>query len=339
MPRLRNVDTSIPGLGRRRNGRGFVYLDARRRPIDDESVLERIRALAIPPAWDEVWVCPYPNGHIQAVGTDAAGRRQYLYHAAWRARRDEEKFERLLDFAKGLDRLRKRVGDALALEGVPRERVLAAAVRLLDLGFFRIGGEQYAEDNETFGLATLQRRHVRLLPNGALLFDYVGKGGKRQRHRIVDKDVHEVLARLKRRRTGGELLAWKEGDRWRDVRSDDVNGYIKELAGEGFTAKYFRTWNATVLAATAVAVYGQAATSPIARSHAIVQTVREVAHYLGNTPAVCRSSYVDPRVFERFELGLTIAAALEDLEDLEAATPDLVRRSRIERAVLELVAG
>jgi DNA topoisomerase IB len=254
-------------------------------------------------------------------------------------RRDREKFDRILGFAAGLNGVRERVEADLGLEGLPRERVLAAAARLLDLGFFRIGSEQYAQENDTFGLATLRRDHVRLAAGGVLVFDYVAKGGKQQRRRIVDPAAHAVVARLRRRRAGDELLAWKDGRRWRDVRSEDVNAYRKEIAGPEVTAKDFRTWNATVLAATAVSVYGRAARSPTARSRAIVQAVREVAHYLGNTPAVCRASYVDPRVFERFESGRTISAVLEELEDLEAPAPDPASRSRIERAVVELIAA
>src|SRR5581483_2657011 len=178
MPRLRRVECSAPGIVRRRRGRGFEYRDATGRPVTE--ALERIRALAIPPAWTDVWICSDPNGHLQAVGTDAAGRRQYLYHERWRARRDQEKFDRMLDFARVLPRVRKRAARELRGEGLTRERVLSCAVRLLDRGFFRVGGEQYAE-NGTYGLATLERRHVTLGAEGFLIFDYVAKGGK---HRV-----------------------------------------------------------------------------------------------------------------------------------------------------------
>ena len=298
VPRLRYVDPSRAGLSRRRRGRGFEYLDESGARVDDPETLERIRGLVVPPAWEDVWICPAANGHIQAVGTDDAGRRQYLYHAAWRAARDREKFERMLDFAGALPQMRETVAEHLALAGVPRERTLAGAARLLDVGFFRIGGESYAEENETFGLVTLHKSHVRVDRDGSLVFDYIAKGGQRRRQRIVDHEVSELVARLKRRRNGTELLAYKERGRWIDVRSPDVNDYIKAVAGGQFTAKDFRTWHATVLAAAAVSAFRGAARSRTARSRVVGQAVREVAHYLGNTPAVCRSSYIDPRVFE-----------------------------------------
>src|SRR6185437_6848607 len=185
MPRLRRVDCSGPGILRRRRGRGFQYLDETGERIDEEEVLERIRELVIPPAWKDVWICPHPFGHIQAVGTDAAGRRQYLYHAQWRARRDQEKFEEMLRFARALPGIRKKAAKHLGQRGLTRERVLACSVRLLDRGFFRIGTEDYAERNRTYGLATMQKRHVTLRPNGLLVFDYVAKSGKQRVQSIV----------------------------------------------------------------------------------------------------------------------------------------------------------
>jgi len=189
MPRLRRVDCSGPGILRRRRGRGFEYLDEAGERIEDEEVLERIRELVIPPAWEAVWICPYRFGHIQAVGTDAAGRRQYLYHAQWRVRRDQEKFDEMLRFARALPRVRKKAAKHLAQRGLTRERVLACSVRLLDRGFFRIGTEDYAEQNRTYGLATMQKRHVTLGQNGLLVFDYPAKTGKQRVQSIVDPDV------------------------------------------------------------------------------------------------------------------------------------------------------
>jgi DNA topoisomerase I len=335
MPRLRRADCSGPGIGRRRRGRGFEYfVDGER--IQDPEVLQRIRELVIPPAWEDVWICPYPLGHIQAVGTDAAGRRQYIYHGRWRERRDQEKFEEMIRFARALPRLRRVTARHLRQNGITRERVLAGAVRLLDRGFFRIGSEGYAEQNQTYGLATMQKRHVTLEEGGVLRFDYVAKGGKRRVQSIVDPDVYELVKVLKRRRSGQELLAYKNGRGWVDVRSDEINLYIKEISGEDFSAKDFRTWTATVLAAVALAVSGRAAETKTARKRAITRAIKEVAFYLGNTPAVCRASYIDPRIFDRYQDGYTIGGALESLgEDVDLGQPSF--HGAVEEAVLDLL--
>ena len=334
MGRLRRVSCESDGISRRRRGRGFEYLDARGRRLADEDTLERIRALAIPPAWTDVWICPDPDGHLQAVGTDVAGRRQYLYHPRWRARRDRQKFDRMLAFARALPRVRRAVGRDLAEDELTRERVLACAVRLLDRGLFRIGSEQYAEANGSFVLATLERRHVTLGRRSELVFDYTAKGGARRIQAVADPEVYEVIAELKRRRTGDStLLAYRNG-RWSGLRSDDVNDYLKAAAGSEFTAKDFRTWHATVLAAVAVAVAPEPR-SEAARKRTIAAAVADVAEHLGNTPAVCRASYIDPRVFDRYAEGATIACSLRSLDGVESASPALQRR--IERAVLALL--
>jgi DNA topoisomerase I len=335
MPRLRRADCSGPGILRRRRGRGFEYLDENGERIDDEEVLERIRELVIPPAWKDVWICPYPFGHIQAVGSDAAGRRQYLYHAQWRARRDQEKFDEMLRFARALPGIRKKAAKHLGERGLTRERVLACSVRLLDRGFFRIGTEDYAEQNRTYGLATMQKRHVTLQPNGLLVFDYVAKSGKQRVQSIVDPDVYAVVKKLKERRGGRELLAYRNGRTWVDVRSDHINEYIKTVAGEDFSAKDFRTWHGTVLAAVGLAVSGRAAGSKTARERAIARAVKEVAYYLGNTPAVCRASYIDPRVFDRYRDGVTIGGALDRLGDVDFGEP--ATQGAVEEAVLDLL--
>jgi DNA topoisomerase IB len=335
MPRLRRVDCSGPGILRRRRGRGFEYLDESGERIDEEEVLERIRELVIPPAWKNVWICPYPFGHIQAVGTDAAGRRQYLYHAQWRARRDQEKFDEMLRFARALPGIRKKAEKHLGERGLTRERVLACSVRLLDRGFFRIGTEDYAEQNRTYGLATMQKRHVTLGPNGLLVFDYVAKSGKQRVQSIVDPDVYAVVKKLKARRGSPELLAYRNGRTWVDVRSDHINEYIKSVAGEDFSAKDFRTWHGTVLAAVGLAVSGRAAGSKTARERAISRAVKEVAYYLGNTPAVCRASYIDPRVFDRYRDGVTIGGALDRLGDVDFGEP--ATQGAVEEAVLDLL--
>jgi len=337
MPRLRRSDCSSPGILRRGRGRGFEYLDENGERIDDEEVLERIRELVIPPAWKDVWICSYPFGHIQAVGTDAAGRRQYLYHAQWRARRDQEKFDEMLRFARALPLIRRTAAKHLTQRGLTRERVLACSVRLLDRGFFRVGTEDYAEQNKTYGLATMQKRHVTLGPNGLLVFDYVAKSGKQRVQSVVDPPVYDVVKKLKKRRGGRELLAFKDGRSWVDVRSDHINEYIKAVAGEDFSAKDFRTWHGTVLAAVGLAVSGGAAGSKTALERAISRTVKEVAHYLGNTPAVCRASYIDPRVFDRYRDGITIGGALDQLGDVDLGEP--ATRGAIEEAVLDLLEG
>jgi DNA topoisomerase-1 len=335
MARLRRADSSGPGLARRGRGRGFEYLDEAGKRLTDPAVLERIRALVIPPAWTDVWICPHPNGHIQAVGTDAAGRRQYLYHADWRSRRDREKFEEMERFAEALPHLREVAARDLRRRGLVRPRVLACAVRLLDRGFFRIGTEDYADANGTFGLATMRRSHVTLGDGHLVRFDYPAKGGKRRVQSVVDRDVFKVVEALMRRRSGSELLAYKSGRRWMDVTSDDINAYIKEVSEDDFSAKDFRTWNATVLAAVALAVSGGARGSNSGRTRAISRAVKEVAHHLGNTPAVCRASYIDPRVFDRFRDGLTIGGALERLGDVTFGEP--ATQGAIEEAVLDLL--
>jgi DNA topoisomerase-1 len=337
VPRLRRSDCSQPGVSRRRRGRGFEYRCEGGRLIRDRHELERIRSLAIPPAWTEVWICADPLGHLQATGMDSAGRRQYLYHAAWRERRDREKFDRMLDFAAALGPLRAQTTRYLAGDGLGRERVLSCSVRLLDLGFFRIGSETYAEDNNTFGLATMLRSHVVLGGEHVVTFDYPAKGGERRIQSVVDPEAFAVVRALKRRRAGGDqLLAYRNGRRWVDVGSADINEFIQVLTGGPFTAKDFRTWNATVLAASSLALLGREAKSPTARKRVVSLAMQEVARYLGNTPAVCRSSYVDPRVVDRFNAGQTVIGALEGLP-LELPEPE--RQLRIERAVLDLLPG
>jgi DNA topoisomerase I len=334
--RLRRVDCSIPGFTRRRAGRGFVYLDPDGERIDDEPTLARIRELAIPPAWEDVWICPDELGHLQATGVDAAGRKQYRYHDRWRARRDAQKFDEMLDFARALPLMRKRIARDLRGDEPTRERVLACAARLLDLGFFRVGGETYAAENESFGLATIQRGHVSIRKD-EVVFDYPAKSGQRRLHAIADDDVVAVVAQLKRRRSESpDLLAYKEGRRWVDVRSDDINDYVKAVSGnDGFSAKDFRTWNATVLAAIAVADLGADAKTKTARKRVASAAVKHVAAYLGNTPTVARNSYIDPRVFDRLDSGWTIGGLIEDVGDADLGRP--LMRARIEEAVIDLI--
>jgi DNA topoisomerase IB len=322
------------GIVRRRRGRGFSYLGPSGRPVDDDT-RERIRALAIPPAWSDVWISPDPNGHIQAVGTDAAGRRQYLYHERWRARRDAEKFDRMLGFARALPSLRARVEEDLRRRGMPREKALACAVRLLDRALFRVGSESYARQNGSFGLATLRKDHVRI-SGGRMVFEFDAKSGKRQRLELEDAAILPVVRTLRRRRGGGpELLAFREGTTWLDLRSADVNDYIREAAGGDHTAKDFRTWHATVLAAVSLSARSREATALTSRARLVSSCVKEVAASLGNTPAVARASYIDPRVINRFDEGVTIAGALERLRVDDPDDPAF--REDIEAAVLDLL--
>jgi DNA topoisomerase-1 len=334
-PRLRKVDCAGPGLRRVRRGRGFSILDPDGERVEQPEVLTRINELVIPPAWNEVWICPYPGGHIQATGIDQKGRKQYLYHPRWRERRDMAKFDDMVTFARALPALRERVEADLERGDHSRDHVLALAVRLLDRGFFRIGSEDYAVTNETFGLATMKKRHVRV-DGDRLYFDYPAKLGKRRVQAVIDPDVAGDVSTLKKRRGGGdELLAYKQGGRWVDVRSADINAWLKGATGEDISAKDFRTWGATVLAALGLAV------SPVpdtksARKRAMARVVKEVAHYLGNTPAVARASYIDPRTFDRYSDGITIAGALPELAQEGDGT---AIQGDVEAAVLELLTG
>jgi DNA topoisomerase I len=336
MPRLRRVDCAGPGIVRKRRGRGFTYLWSDGRPVTEPDVLARVRSLVLPPAWQDVWICPWPNGHIQAIGTDAAGRRQYRYHDAWRVQRDRDKHDRVLVVAQRLPSARERAAEHLALRGYPRERVLAAAFRLLDIGFLRVGGEQYADENSSYGLATLRREHV-TLHRDVIVFDYPAKSGKQRIQQLADDDLRAVVLGLLRRHDDSpELLAYKEQGRWRDVRSDDVNVYLREIFGVDVTAKDFRTWHATVLMAVALAVSREVANSPSKRKRAVARAYREVAEYLGNTPAVARSSYVNPRLIDLYDDGATVLSALERAAT-EADDESPYLHGTVEHAVLRLL--
>jgi DNA topoisomerase I len=333
--RIRRVDTTEPGIRRRRRGKGFQYLNPDGTTVDDAEILGRINELVIPPAWEDVWISPYPGGHIQATGTDARGRKQYLYHPKWRARQDQRKFDDMVRFARALPALREGIADDLAGPELSREQVLACAVRLLDKGFFRIGSEDYAVENETYGLATMRKDHVRLLDGDVLLFDYPAKHRKQRVQSVVDAEVAAVVRRLKARRGGlPELLAYKDGRSWVDVRSPDINQYLKDRTGLEVSAKDFRTWNATVLAAVALSVSGLRQNgSATGRKRAITRAIKEVAHYLGNTPAVARASYIDPRIFDRFNDGLVIDPTIAVTRTDEPAI-----QGAVEEAVLDLIA-
>jgi DNA topoisomerase IB len=329
------VDCSDPGLRRVRRGRGFSIVDADGDRVDDAEVRTRVAELVIPPAWEDVWICPDPNGHIQATGVDQRGRKQYLYHPRWRARRDAQKFDDMVVFARTLPALRERVEADLARGDFSADHVLALAVRLLDRGFFRIGSEDYAVTNETYGLATMKKRHVRV-GDGVLYFDYPAKHGKRRVQAVVDPEVGDDLCHLKKRRGGGdELLAYKDQRRWHDVKSSDINAWLKDATGKDVSAKDFRTWGATVLAAVGLAV-SPAPDTKSARKRAMTRVVKEVAYHLGNTPAVARASYIDPRVFDCYADGVTVAGAIPELAEGDDGT---AIQGRVEAAVLELLTG
>jgi DNA topoisomerase I len=346
-PDLVRVDPAGPGLHRRRRGRGFSYHDADGAVISDPELVARLKGLVIPPAWQDVWISPDPRGHIQALGTDAAGRRQYRYHDEWRRARDVVKYDRVLALGATLADVRTEIVRRLEEPGLGRDRVLAAAVRMLDIGVFRAGGEQYApsddDDDGTFGLATLRREHVGL-KRGAVVFAYPAKGGIPRTLTLRDPLLHRVVGSLLRRKGGGEeLLAFKVKRDWSDVRTADLNGAVKELAGEQYTCKDLRTWNATVLAAVAVAAgVAENGVPKAARARARIVTAacKRVSEHLGNTPTVARSSYVDPRVIERFEEGRTVLPTLRKLEGCEAGLPaDDATRGVLEHAVVKLLKG
>jgi DNA topoisomerase IB len=337
--RLRTSSCDGPGYRRVRSGRGFRYLDPHGEPLTDADALARIRALVIPPAWREVWICPWPNGHLQAVGTDDAGRRQYLYHEEFRARQDEAKHAHVREVARALPDLRARVRADLDDRGLTRPRVTACAVRLLDLGFFRIGSDSHTRENHTYGLTTMLREHV-TCGRGEIAFNFPAKSGVRMVRALVDEDAEKVVRALLRRPRGGDrLLAYYEGRAWHELHGSDLNEALRRLSGTDITAKDFRTWHATVLAAVAVSVTAEAGRdSKAARKRQTTRAVKEVSRYLGNTPAVCRSSYIDPRVFEAFEQGHTIAPALSRLgEHGDFGRP--ATQGAVEAAVLELLDG
>jgi len=330
VPRLRRSDPYREGCTRRRAGRGWIYLDADGQRITDPATVERIQALVIPPAWRDVWICPYPNGHIQAVGTDAAGRRQYRYHDVWREHRDRLKHLKVLQVGERLPAMRRRWARDLGRDGLDRQRVLAAAARLLDLGLFRVGGEEYAEENNTYGLATLRREHV-LIRRGRLVFDYPAKGGLRRQEVVDDRRVAEVVTALRRRGDdpNPELFAYRTGDSWNDVKSTTVNEYLREVSGLDMSAKDFRTWHATVLMA-AVLAREPVPASRRGRDRAVRAGYVEVSEALGNTPAVCKASYVDPRVVDLYHDGTVVTLP-------PTRRSDDAMRTALEREVLDLL--
>ncbi|MEP6687521.1 MAG: DNA topoisomerase IB [Gemmatimonadales bacterium] len=306
---LRYVSDTTPGIRRRGAGRGFSYVAPDGRTLRDKATLARIRSLAIPPAYTDVWICPLPNGHIQATGRDARGRKQYRYHPKWREVRDETKFGRMLAFSDALPRLRLRVEEDLARPGLPKEKVLATVVRLLECTGIRVGNDEYARNNRSFGLTTLQDRHVEI--SGAnLRFEFRGKSGKTHRVSLNDRRLARIVARCQAV-PGADLFQYlgDEGNRVA-IGSGDVNDYLRELTGEEFTAKDFRTWAGTLQAVAALDAVGPAPSEREAKS-AILRAIDQVAEQLNNTRAVCRKYYVHPAVLETYQAG-TLHEALKN---------------------------
>ena len=295
---LRHVSDARPGITRKRSGKGFTYAGPDGRTIRDEAEIRRIRALAVPPAWTKVWICPDPRGHIQATGRDARGRKQYRYHTRWREVRDETKYGRMVAFGEALPGLRKRVSADLRKEGLPREKVLAAVVRLLESTLIRVGNEEYAKENRSYGLTTMKDRHVKVRGE-TLRFEFVGKGGQRRRIDLRDKRLARIVKRV-RELPGQELFQYVDDEgEVRGVGSEDVNEYLREITGQEFTAKDFRTWTGTVMAALALSELEPFRSQTQAKKN-VVRAIEEVADRLGNTPAVCRRCYVHPQVIDAY---------------------------------------
>lgn len=333
--RLRRSVVTGPGIRRVRRGKGFSYYGPEDELVTDEKTLARIKELVIPPAWKKVWISTYPAGHIQAVGTDVAGRRQYLYHQRWQEERSEEKFDRVLELSKALPQWRTQLVKDLDSRGLTRARVTALALRMLDRGYFRAGGETYAEDNNSYGVATLLCEHV-TIKGGAVYFDYPAKSGVQRQWEVDDPViVGTVRALMRRDERSDRLLVCRTASGWADIHADDLNTRFKEMVGDDYSVKDLRTWHGTVLAAASF-VDADPPSSERANKKIVSAVMKEVSAELGNTPAVARSSYVDPRVVTAYENGLTIAAAAKRAERtrdddkaqaiLEAATARLIRK-------------
>jgi DNA topoisomerase-1 len=295
---LRHVNDQTPGITRVRRGKAFRYRDASGKFVRDSETLRRIKSLVIPPAWTDVWICPNPNGHLQATGRDDRRRKQFRYHPRWREIRDETKYARMIAFARGLPEIRRRVGKDMALPGMPRNKVLATVVRLLEVSLIRIGNDEYARENDSFGLTTMRNKHVDV--HGAdLQFHFRGKAGKWHNVDIHDRRIAKIVERCQDL-PGQELFQFVEDDGTRrDVRSEDVNEYLREISGNDFTAKDFRTWAGTVLAAMALREFEKFETKAQAKKN-IVAAIESVARKLGNTPAVCKKCYIHPHLIDSY---------------------------------------
>ncbi|WP_426958050.1 DNA topoisomerase IB [Muricoccus radiodurans] len=337
---LRYVTDSRPGITRRPKGDGFAFLDTDGKAITDEATLARIRSLAIPPAYTDVWICPSPNGHIQATGRDARGRKQYRYHPRWRETRDATKYEHMAAFAEALPAIRARVAADLARKGLPREKVLATIVRLLETTLIRVGNDDYAKENGSYGLTTLRNRHV-AVEGSELRFAFKGKSGKTWKLRHSDRRVAKVVKACQDL-PGQELFAYLDEDgEPRHVSSGDVNDYLREITGQDITAKDFRTWAGTVMAALALREF-EAFDSQAAAKKNLRAAIEQVSARLGNTPTVCRKCYIHPDVMEGYMSGQLVleiaeraeAELREELSDLrpeEAAVLALLARLKAAR--------
>jgi len=330
---LRYSTDRRPGFTRQRAGRGFRYLDTEGEPIRDDEVLERIRRIVIPPAWTDIWICPWPNGHLQATGRDARGRKQYRYHPRWREKRGAENFGRMIAFAKALPRIRRRAERDLARRGMPREKVLAAVVRLLELTLIRVGNDEYVRLNRSFGLTTMRSRHADIR-GSTVKFRFRGKGGQTHDVGLRDRRLAGIIRRCQEL-PGQELFQYldEEGE-VRDVTSDDVNEYIRTASGGDFTAKDFRTWAGTLLAYRALRAL-QPQDHGAAAKRNVVQAMRMTAERLGNTPAVARGSYVHPAVLDAYLDG-SLGGALVDAAEQQSEPPTEADRSE-ENAVIKLL--
>jgi DNA topoisomerase I len=330
---LRYSTDSRPGFTRHRAGRGFTYRDTDGATIRDADVLERIRTIVIPPAWTDVWICPWPNGHLQATGRDGRGRKQYRYHARWRADRGTDNFARMIAFAKALPRIRRRSGRDLARRGLSRAKVLAAVVRLLELTLIRVGNDEYARLNRSFGLTTMRDRHAKVR-GSSVRFRFRGKGGTMHEVGLRDRRLATIVRRCQEL-PGQELFQYVDEDgEFRDVTSDDVNEYLREASGGDFTAKDFRTWAGTLLAYRALRALQPEDHGPAARRN-VVQAMRLTAEKLGNTPAVARGSYVHPAVLDAYLDG-SLGGALVDAAEQQSAPPTEADRTE-EVAVVRLL--
>ena len=341
--RLRRSDIDKPGVRRVRRGKGFGYVDPDGRAVDLDT-RERVKALVIPPAWKDVWISPYPNGHIQAVGTDDAGRRQYLYHDKWHEARDREKHDRVLTLARKLPAARKQVAADLRTSGLTKRRVTAAGLRMLDAGLFRSGGDEYEAEHGSHGVATLLRSHV-TVSGEDVTFEFPAKSGVTREAVMTDQLLARIVLSLKRSGYHGErLLVHRNTTGWHELSSSDLNVAFKELVGDEYTVKDLRTWAATVTAAVALARNGPAESERDLK-RAEKDAMKVVSEHLGNTPAVARRSYVDPRVLDEFAVGRTIAPSLSRLTKADRTRlelGELVRvrdRDALERAVMRLVKG
>jgi DNA topoisomerase-1 len=333
---LRYVTDDEPGIRRLKRGKGFTYTDPQGRTVKDPKELERIRKLAIPPAWTDVWICPRANGHLQATGRDARGRKQYRYHPNWREVRDETKFGRMIAFGESLPKIRERIDRDMSLRGLPREKVLATVVKLLETTLIRVGNKEYARQNNSFGLTTLRDQHVDV-EGSKLRFEFRGKSGKEHFVEVQDRRLARIVKQC-RDLPGQKLFQYLDGNGERQsVSSEDVNAYLRETTGEDFTAKDFRTWGGTVLALSALLEIG-ACENEREASRAVVEAVKRVAGLLGYRPAICRKYYVHPVVIQTFLEG-SLSQTLEEVVEDSPDTDDRTGLRRLEAQVLALLKG